>query len=110
MALARTAGRHGRPWKRMRQRVLNPDAGDGGHDICAWCGHPGSESVGHVIARSVAFELCMSRDNLVPIHGVEGCPHCPPSSAGKRRNCNSEVGTRTIGVDAHPPAAASRQW
>lgn len=97
MGLPRTAGRQGRPWRRLRANLLAHD------DRCVWCGHPGSRAVNHAIPLSVAPHLAHSPDNLQPIHGVERCPTC-------NRACNSELGARTIGVDAVPPTRASRDW
>lgn len=109
MPLARTAGRHGRPWRRMRQRVLEASAGDGGSDICLWCGHSGAETVNHNKPWSRFPELRMTRSNLSPIHGIEGCPVCRSASGG-RRVCNSEVGDLIPFVEIFPRAQGSRTW
>lgn len=100
--LARTAGRKGRPWRRLRAQVLRESTALG--IGCVWCGHGGSQDVNHNIPRSKAPHLAMTRSNLSPIHGRDGCPTCS-------RRCNQELGARVVGVDVQVPAmSASRDW
>lgn len=44
--------------------------------ICWLCGHPGSDSLDHVIPASVAPDLASDPSNWRPAHGVRGCPTC----------------------------------
>lgn len=105
MALARTAGRSGRPTRRMFAQVLDESR------LCLWCGHDGSHAVNHTYPWSRFPELRLTRSNLRPVHGVEGCPVCPPNArTGKPRNCNSEIGDRIPFVEVFPPAPPSRAW
>ena len=99
--VAKTAGRTTRRWReRIRPAVLRAS------DICHWCGHPGANTVDHIIPISVAPELAEDFANLAPIHGREGCPVCAPRS-GKPRVCNGEKGGR---VNVRPPVPGSRNW
>ncbi len=66
---------------------------------CWLCGHPGSDSLDHVIPASVAPELAADPSNWRPCHGVQGCPTCG-------RRCNQERGTRM----ASPQTRRSRAW
>jgi len=100
-----THGRSTRHWRALRKQVLSES------DICAWCGHPGSMTVDHLIPLSMAPELAEVRSNLAPVHGREGCPFCPPRWSRKLksyqpRRCNLEKG-KTLTA---PPTAGSRQW
>lgn len=105
MPLPRTAGRKGRPWRRISAQVLAESR------RCVWCWHDGSNAVNHRMPLSRFPELAQSRDNLDPIHGVEGCPECAPHPrTGKRRNCNTEVGSRILGVEAIPPGPRLSGW
>jgi hypothetical protein len=98
MPLARTAGRKGRPWRRLAALVLAES------DRCVWCWHGGSNAVNHRMPLSRFPHLAQDRANLDPIHGVEGCPECAPHpKTGRLRNCNTEVGPRILGVEAIPP-------
>lgn len=105
MALARTAGRKGRPWERMCARVHDEDG-----RICLWCGHGEANAVNHNKPWSRFPKLRMTRSNLASVHGVEGCPHCPVREGGKRRNCNSEIGDLIPFVEVFPPGQGSRDW
>lgn len=98
MPLPRTAGRKGRPWRRLAAQVLAEST------RCVWCWHGGSRAVNHRYPLSRFPHLAQTRENLDPIHGVEGCPECAPHPrTGKRRSCNTEVGARILGVEAIPP-------
>jgi len=66
---------------------------------CWLCGHPGSDSLDHVIPASVAPELAADPSNWRPSHGVQGWPTCG-------RLCNQECGTRM----ASPQTRRSRAW
>ena len=104
--VAKTAGRSTRRWKtKVRPAIL------GASDVCHWCGHPGANDVDHhpipySVLALTAPEHLENPDYCRPIHGVEGCPVCPPRN-GKPRRCNQEKGDQ---VNAVPPARASRQW
>lgn len=101
MAIPSSAGRNHRRWREhIRPAILQAS------DICCWCGHPGANAVDHVIPKTVAPELAHDPANLRPIHGIEGCPICPPRR-GKPRRCNGEKGSR---VGAVPPDLGSRSW
>lgn len=113
MGLARTAGRKGRPWRRLRESVLSPVYG--GSDVCLWCQHGGSRDVNHNRPVSRWPELRMTRSNLAPVHGVTApCRHEACVRDGKPRVCNSEIGDRVPFVEIWPtdvrPAAGSRAW
>ena len=97
MSNARTGGRKGRPYRRARAAVLAES------DLCWWCGHPGATAVDHVVPRANGGSNHI--DNYAPIHGVDGCPVCPPRN-GKPRRCNGEKGAKT----GPPPASGSRNW
>lgn len=110
MALARTAGRKGRPWERTRAAVFHRDG-----DLCVWCGHPGSNAVNHNDGFAANPHTRLDPDRLSPIHGVEGCPYCPPvwSKRWQRLvapNCNSIVGARPLAVALAERAALRRDW
>lgn len=94
-----------RRWRELRARVRAEDP-----DICCWCGHGGTWAVNHNYPRERFPELTLVRANLSRIHGIEGCPFCPPAASGKRRACNSELGSRILYVEAFPPVAGSRLW
>lgn len=109
--MATTLGRSTRNWKtRVRSEVL------GRSDICHWCGHPGSDEVDHYpIPYAILVQLdpraTEDPDNCAPIHGLGGCPICPPvwSKRLRRmvlRKCNQEKGAK-VGA---PPAEGSRPW
>ena len=90
---------HGRPWRRLRAKVLALS------DVCHVCGHPGSQSVDHLIARAVDPRRTLDPSNVAPAHGVQGCPTCG-------RRCNQERGTgqpRRAGRP-RPPFRTSRRW
>jgi 5-methylcytosine-specific restriction endonuclease McrA len=80
--------------------------------ICWLCGHPGSDTLDHVIPASVAPDLAGDPSNWKPAHGVNGCPHCPPTvSADRRRHgqprrCNQSRGNRTPATQTR----RSRAW
>jgi len=90
--VARTAGRCGRPWRRLRAQILAES------DVCHWCGHPGANAVDHLVPISRGGDP-QGRGNLAPIHGRERCPTCG-------RACNSVKGNRV--APRHLPV--SRAW
>lgn len=96
---ARTAGRKGRPWRRVRQQVLAEHAG-----ICGLCGHGGARYVDHRIP--IGKWRAMGGDpndpaNLQPAHGaLNKCAEC----GGKA--CNESKGDRPY----RPKVAGSRDW
>lgn len=86
MRVAKEAGRHGRPWRRVRASVLARST------VCWLCGHGGADSVDHIIPRAVAIamgehRLLNDEANLAPAHH-QPCPDC-----GVR--CNRKRGTGT---------------
>lgn len=96
--VAKHAGRHGRSWRRIRAQVLAAST------ICWLCGHDGSDSADHLIARSLCLamgweHLLEDPSNLRPAHH-KPCPVC-----GKR--CNTERGT---GQRRRKTVTASRNW
>ena len=96
--VAKEAGRHGRPFRRVRAEVLAASR------ICWLCGHDGSDSVDHVIPRAVALATGQDRllndaANLRPAHH-QPCPQC-----GVR--CNRKRGT---GMGKPKTVGQSRQW
>jgi len=94
---------HGRPWRRLRAAVLAQS------DRCHICGHPGSQSVDHLVARVDAPHRTLDPSNVAPAHGVEGCPTCG-------RRCNQSRGTGQPSrahagrARARPPFPTSRPW
>jgi len=44
--------------------------------ICWLCGHPGSDSLDHVLSASLFPDLRADPSNWRPAHGVRGCPTC----------------------------------
>jgi 5-methylcytosine-specific restriction endonuclease McrA len=88
-------GPTGRPWRRVRARVLAAS------DLCYRCGHPGSGAVDHVIPRTLRPDLALDPGNLRAVHGsLSRCPWC-------NRACNEEKGDRT---DSPAPGPTSRRW
>jgi 5-methylcytosine-specific restriction endonuclease McrA len=92
------AGRSGRPWRTVRAQVLAASR------TCWLCGHDGSDSVDHVIARAICLatgQLSLLNDiaNLRPAHH-RPCPEC-----GQR--CNRKRG---MGTPRRKTGAASRDW
>ena len=84
--VTRSKGRAGRPWRRVRARVLRAS------DICWLCGLPGADTVDHVIPIAhLAPNDPLLRDiaNLRPAH----------------RGCNSRRGTGIPRTDG-----TSRDW
>lgn len=110
MPLARTAGRKGRPWERLRRHIFATKG-----DLCVWCGHPGSNAINHDDGYTASPETRMDPDRCSPIHGVEGCPHCPRVWSRQHDrlvppNCNSIVGARPLAVALAQRAMAVRDW
>lgn len=65
--MAATHGRKGRPWRRIREQILQAS------DLCWLCGLPGADSVDHVVPLSVLkatgrMDLANSPANLRPAH------------------------------------------
>lgn len=82
--MAREAKKYGgRPRVRARQRMYQ-DKGD----VCFWCGHAGSQDLGHVIPEARGGAP-LDPDNHAPIHGGDGCPTCA-------RKCNQEQGDQLV--------------
>lgn len=81
--------------------------------ICWLCGHPGSDTLDHVIPASIAPELAGEPSNWRPAHGVKGCSQCPPNTSGdKRRNgqpqrCNQSRGNK---LELPQQTRRSRVW
>jgi len=88
-------GRSTRRWRKLRAQTLDAS------NTCSVCGHAGADAVDHIQARSTHPELAEIRDNVAPIHGVNGCPVC-------LRKCNSEKGNRPL--DALVQLNCSRDW
>jgi 5-methylcytosine-specific restriction endonuclease McrA len=82
--VARWHGRKGRPWQRIRAQVLAAS------NVCHLCGHPGADTVDHVIPLSRRPDLAHDLANLRPAH----------------RRCNSAKGARL----STAPHGASRAW
>ena len=83
----------GRPYRRARAQVL------GQSDICGICGHPGSDSVDHIVPVSLGGPPDDVR-NLRPAH-LKPCPLCG-------RTCN---GSRSNKLTVQPaPTPPSRRW
>lgn len=81
-------GRHGRPWRRLRIQILDRD-----RRICHLCGHPGADTV----------------DHLVPL-AAGGHPTDPANLAAAHLTCNSRKGARLPRQMAVPPMRTSRRW
>ncbi len=77
--MATSHGRHGRPWRRLRERVLREEP------ICRYCGVRPSTAVDHVLPLSLFPHLAHDRSNL----------------AGACRPCNTAKHNR---VAPKPPA------
>lgn len=95
---SRTAGRKGRPWRRVRAQVLADHGG-----ICHLCGHPGAGDVDHRVplaAWTAQGGHPEDPANLAPAHGAYSrCAVCG-------RCCNQAKGDR-----AHVPTPrGSRAW
>lgn len=71
---AASHGRSGRPWRRIRQQVLQ------GSDVCWLCGAHGADTVDHILPISQYPELAHDLSNLRPAH----------------RSCNSSKGAGTV--------------
>lgn len=90
---SRSTGRSTRPFRRIRALVLATST------VCGICGHDGSDSVDHVVPRSVDLSIAEEITNLQPAH-YRPCPVCS-------RRCNSERGARPL---ASVLLKTSRQW
>jgi hypothetical protein len=92
-----TGGPTGRPWRRVRARVLAAS------DVCYLCGHPGAGAVDHVISRKLRPDLALDPANLRPVHGsLSRCPWC-------KRACNEAKGDRA-GLPGRQQPRQSRRW
>ena len=70
--------RTGRPWRRVKARVIRRD-----HGICHICGGPGADSADHIIPVSLGGPI-YDMDNLRTVHH------------NVQPRCNMVRGTRTI--------------
>lgn len=75
MPTASTPRMTGRPWRRLRARILSES------DVCHICGHHGSDAVDHVIP--LYRGGTNDPTNLRPAHHTSECPTCG-------RKCNRE--------------------
>lgn len=77
-------GRHGRPWRRIRAQVLATST------QCWICGHPGADTVDHIIPLSLGGDP-LDIANLRPAH----------------HSCNSRRGNK---ISPPRPTNTSRRW
>ena len=84
--MARSDGRAGSRWRRLRRQVLDAS------DICWLCGKPGADEVDHILPLSQFPELAHDLGNLRPAH----------------KSCNSSKGAGTGGATQQMPR--SRRW
>jgi 5-methylcytosine-specific restriction protein A len=89
--MAKSDGRKGRPWRRIRADVLRRDNHQCRLRLSGCTGE--ATTVDHIIPRSRAPWLAHNRDNL-----IAACGHCN-SSKGAKLNMTQPQPTRT-----------SRQW
>ena len=68
-------------YRRAREQLLARS------DVCAMCGHGQADTADHDIPLSRGGSNSIA--NLVPAHGVNGCPVCG-------RRCNQEKGDKTL--------------
>lgn len=80
-------------YRKMREQIL------GESDVCLVCGHLQADAIDHIIPVAKGGPR-MARDNLAPIHGVDGCPICG-------RKCNNEKGDKLVSEITFP---TSRDW
>ena len=79
---------------------------------CGICGHPGADTLDHIIPISQAPDLARDPGNWQPAHGVNGCPMCPPNPSsdrrrrGKPQRCNQAKGNKV----GHTISPRSRHW
>ncbi len=71
-----------RAYRRMRAQILAES------DVCILCAHVGADAIDHITPVSKGGGT-LDRDNLAPIHGVDGCPTCG-------RKCNNEKGSKPL--------------
>lgn len=97
--MARSKGRTGRPWRRVREQVLAAS------DICHLCGHAGAGDVDHALPLALLNAMGIDpRDTayLRPAHGaLSRCPTCGLC-------CNQAKGAK-LNYQAHT-YTASRRW
>jgi 5-methylcytosine-specific restriction endonuclease McrA len=68
-------------------------------DVCHLCGHDGADQADHVLPRSLNPDIDEAdMSNLMPVHGVKGCPSC-----GEK--CNQVKGNGTL-----TKPIGSRSW
>jgi hypothetical protein len=97
VSVARSSGRKGRPWRRIRAQVLATST------VCWLCGHEGAGDIDHDPPRSELLARGLNPEDpqyLRPAHGAYSrCPTCG-------RCCNQVRGNR----DHIPPRTTSRAW
>lgn len=71
------------------------------NDVCAMCGHGQADTADHNIPLSRGGSNAL--ENLVPAHGVEGCPVCG-------RRCNQEKGDKTLAEFREGGLKTSIDW
>lgn len=84
--MSKSDGRQSRAWRKLRSEVLAASS------VCWICGHPGADTVDHLVPLSLAPELAHERSNLAPAH----------------RSCNSRKGQRLPRDVVRVPT--SRRW
>lgn len=67
---------------------------------CVLCGHPGSDSIHHLLPTSRFPEVAGDPANWAPAHGVRGCPTCAV-------RCNQSQGNS---VQPRQVQRRSRRW
>lgn len=80
-------------YRKLRAQILAES------DVCILCAHPDADAVDHIISVKQGGAR-KDPDNLAPIHGVDGCPHCG-------RKCNNEKGDKPLPEVTFP---TSRDW
>ena len=93
--VAASAGRRGRPWRRVRAAVLAQST------VCHLCGHPESDAVDHEPARWYLLKLGLNPEDptyLRPAHH-KPCPTCGVA-------CNQVKGGSLV----PRKRATSREW
>lgn len=88
--------RTGRPWQRIKRRVIRRDGG-----ICHLCGEPGADSADHIVPWSISKDDSMA--NLAAVHhDVE--PKC------NRLRGDRSVGTARAEIAASLSRPAGWDW
>lgn len=95
--------RHGRAWIRLRDHLLAENRRTNG-GRCWRCGHPGADTLGHVLPWRTHPQLALDPNNLRPEHGA-------------RRYLDQDgfdcIGNYAAGADAGhttTPPPARRTW